>query len=365
MSAATTIVGVDVGGTFTDLFFFDEATRRFRTAKVPSNRGDEAVGFLEGLRSWDAVRGVRLHRARHHRRHQCPAGAQGRAHRGHHHARLSRRAGDAPPRPAAAPGAVGRFRARRRRDMRIEVAERTLADGTIRDGGRPRRGPRAAQRLARTGRAGGRDRLHQRLRQPGQRTCRRAAAVRAIWPNPDVATSREILPEIREFERASTTALNAYLQPVVALSGQARTALQRRPSRAVPHRAVQWRRHVDRDGAAAAGAHRAIGPGGGRHRGRRHRPRGRVPERHHRRPRRHLLRRVADRRAARRSLAAQTTIDFGLVIRTPMIEITTIGAGGGSIAHVDRGRPAAGGPGKRRLRPRARSATARARTGRR
>jgi N-methylhydantoinase A len=37
------------------------------------------------------------------------------------------------------------------------------------------------------------------------------------------------------------------------------------------------------------------------------------------------------------SVAAQTTIDFGLVIRTPMIEITTIGAGGGSIASVDRG----------------------------
>ena len=37
------------------------------------------------------------------------------------------------------------------------------------------------------------------------------------------------------------------------------------------------------------------------------------------------------------ALAAQTTIDFGLVIRTPMIEITTIGAGGGSIAHVDKG----------------------------
>jgi N-methylhydantoinase A len=36
------------------------------------------------------------------------------------------------------------------------------------------------------------------------------------------------------------------------------------------------------------------------------------------------------------SVAAQTTIDFGLVIRTPMIEITTIGAGGGSIASVDR-----------------------------
>jgi N-methylhydantoinase A len=37
------------------------------------------------------------------------------------------------------------------------------------------------------------------------------------------------------------------------------------------------------------------------------------------------------------SVAPQTTIEFGLVIRTPMIEITTIGAGGGSIASVDRG----------------------------
>ena len=37
------------------------------------------------------------------------------------------------------------------------------------------------------------------------------------------------------------------------------------------------------------------------------------------------------------TLAAQTSIDFGMVIRSPMIEITTIGAGGGSIAHVDAG----------------------------
>ena len=44
------------------------------------------------------------------------------------------------------------------------------------------------------------------------------------------------------------------------------------------------------------------------------------------------------------ALAAQTTIDFGLVVRTPMIEITTIGAGGGSIAHVDRSGFLAVGP---------------------
>jgi N-methylhydantoinase A len=36
-------------------------------------------------------------------------------------------------------------------------------------------------------------------------------------------------------------------------------------------------------------------------------------------------------------LSPQTSIDFGMVVRAPMIEITTIGAGGGSIAWVDRG----------------------------
>ena len=49
------MVGVDVGGTFTDLFFFDADTGQFRTEKVPSNRGDEAVGFLDGLRRFGAV----------------------------------------------------------------------------------------------------------------------------------------------------------------------------------------------------------------------------------------------------------------------------------------------------------------------
>jgi len=35
------------------------------------------------------------------------------------------------------------------------------------------------------------------------------------------------------------------------------------------------------------------------------------------------------------TLMSQASIDFGMVVRTPMIEMTTIGAGGGSIAHID------------------------------
>src|SRR6476659_8832046 len=55
MSKRSVIVGVDVGGTFTDLFLLDSAAGRFRTAKVPSRCGDEAQGFLNGL---DALGGA-------------------------------------------------------------------------------------------------------------------------------------------------------------------------------------------------------------------------------------------------------------------------------------------------------------------
>lgn len=36
-------------------------------------------------------------------------------------------------------------------------------------------------------------------------------------------------------------------------------------------------------------------------------------------------------------LTPETSVDFGMTVRAPMIEITTIGAGGGSIAWVDKG----------------------------
>ena len=44
------VIGVDVGGTFTDLFYLDESTGKSWIAKVPSTRGREAAGFLSGIR---------------------------------------------------------------------------------------------------------------------------------------------------------------------------------------------------------------------------------------------------------------------------------------------------------------------------
>ena len=43
------VIGVDVGGTFTDAFFLDEEAGRIEVAKVPSTRGNQAEGFLDGI----------------------------------------------------------------------------------------------------------------------------------------------------------------------------------------------------------------------------------------------------------------------------------------------------------------------------
>ena len=43
------IVGVDVGGTFTDLIFLDEKTGEVRIAKVPSTPENQAFGVLNAL----------------------------------------------------------------------------------------------------------------------------------------------------------------------------------------------------------------------------------------------------------------------------------------------------------------------------
>ena len=42
-------LGVDVGGTFTDLLLLDEKRERLFTAKVPSTPSDSSIGVLNGI----------------------------------------------------------------------------------------------------------------------------------------------------------------------------------------------------------------------------------------------------------------------------------------------------------------------------
>ena len=337
MSGGKSIIGVDVGGTFTDLFLFDEAAHSFRTAKVPSNRGNEAAGFMQGLgvlghiESFGSiVHGTTVGTNTLLERRGPRIGVI--TTRGFRDV-LERRRRDR----RRTWGLWGEFVPIADRDLRLEVDERTLADGSIRTHVDKDAVRAAAEVLRRRGaEALAIIFINAYANSENERSA--LEVVRAMWPNEHVSASHQVLPEIREFERASTTALNAYLQPVVgnylaklegdlaehgfsgafhivqSNGGVMSTATARRlPVRTAlsgPAAGV----------IAAAAIARATGYDnvitcdlGG------------------------TSFDVSVVAGGKPSLAAQTVVDFGLVIRTPMIEITTIGAGGGSIASVDRG----------------------------
>ena len=51
-------LGVDVGGTFTDLLLFNEATREMVLAKVPSVPTNQALGIIAGLKKISGQAGI-------------------------------------------------------------------------------------------------------------------------------------------------------------------------------------------------------------------------------------------------------------------------------------------------------------------
>ena len=337
MSAGKTIVGVDVGGTFTDLFLFDAAARTFKTAKVPSNRGNEAAGFMAGLEALgdvgsfgSIVHGTTVGTNMLLERRGPRIGVI--TTRGFRDVLEMRRRDR-----RQTWGLWGEFVPIADRDLRLEVDERTLADGSIRTAVDPAAVAKAAEELkARGAQALAVIFINAYANADNER--RALEAARAVWPNEHVSASHQVMPEIREFERASTTALNAYLQPGVgAYLARLEGALAEKKFAGTFHivqsnggvMSTRTARHLPVRTAlsgpaagviAAAAIARATGTDnvitcdlGG------------------------TSFDVSVVAGGKASLAAQTTIDFGMVIRTPMIEITTIGAGGGSIASVDRG----------------------------
>jgi N-methylhydantoinase A len=58
-------LGVDVGGTFTDLLLIDEGTGKTFSAKVPSTPQDQSIGVLNGLTRVCELAGVEPSRIGH------------------------------------------------------------------------------------------------------------------------------------------------------------------------------------------------------------------------------------------------------------------------------------------------------------
>lgn len=332
------VIGVDVGGTFTDVFFLNEADGSCEVAKVPSTRDDQSRGIREGITQRLAdlsqvgtlVHGTTVGTNALLERKGARAGlitTQG------FRDVLEMRRRDRP----QTWGLWGGFDPVVPRDLRLEVDERVLADGSMHTPVDTDQVKEAARKLLERG-AESVCIFFINAYANGENERKARQAVGEVWPNDFISTASEILPEIREFERGSTASLNAYLQPPVGsylqrlesglkeggfpgeilivqsnggvMSVETARALPVRTALSGPAAGVIAAAYI----AQSAGFPNIITCDMG----------GTSFD----------VSLVAEGQSA---LAAQTSIDFGMVIRTPMIEITTIGAGGGSIAWVDRG----------------------------
>ena len=330
------VIGVDVGGTFTDILALDEISGTVKVAKTPSTRGDQSIGFLEGILSVTedlsavatVIHGTTVATNALLERKGAKTGIITTA--GFRDV-LEMRRRDRP----NTWGLWGQFVPVVERQNRIEVAERTLADGTIRQAVNEQEVKAAAQTLLANGCLSVCLFFINGYANPKNEQVA-AKILRAVWPNEHVSIATEILPEIREFERCSTATLNAYLQPPVAnylarledriaeqkaeseilivqsnggvMSVESAKSLPIKTALSGPAAGVVAARQI----ASAAGFDNIItGDMGGTS---------------------FDVSLVAD---GQNMLTAQANIDFGMTIRVPMIEMTTIGAGGGSIAHID------------------------------
>ncbi len=270
-------ISVDTGGTFTDVVVADE-TGVLHLAKAPTDararlpehrgRAGAARARLRPHRAGAARADGRVH-VRHHARHERDRRGPNGAHRVLHDGGVSgraaaprgREAGAVPaaPVPAAVRSSLPDLRdpgANRLRGRRLRPAGR---------GERPRRAIAEARRLGAEAVAVC---LLWSIVNPAHEL-RVGELLEREWPGVAFTLSHRLNPIIREYRRASSTAIDASLKPLMQeyLSDDGARSPAGRPRR--PH----LRRHVVRRRLAAAGGRRAAdllrrlrtvdGPGGG------------------------------------------------------------------------------------------------------
>ncbi|MFC7477702.1 hydantoinase/oxoprolinase family protein [Dankookia sp. GCM10030260] len=335
-------IAVDIGGTFTDLQVLDARDGSVRAWKTPTTPEDPSIGLLRGVaeaaeRFGFALADVGL--LLHGTTIATNAVLERKLARGvllttagfedvleiTRHVRRDLYKVDLDPFPCLI-----------ERDRRIGVPERMRADGTAE---RPLDEAAVPALLARLDALGAESvavcLLHAYANAAHEH--RLKALIQAARPALPVSLSSEISPEIREYERSSTTVLNALLMPVVKAYLD---KLEARLGEGGFHPLVFL---VQSNGGVCSLRHAAeqparlllSGPSGGALAA------GRIAQ---------LLARpnlvavdmggtsydVSVVQGGRVSVVTQGEIDR-LPVRLPMVEMRTIGAGGGSIASVDHG----------------------------
>lgn len=209
------LVGVDIGGTFTDVVVLDEGRRELQIGKVATTPDDQSTGFiaaLDGLRvSYPAIdlvthgTTVATNAVLERDGGRCGLIAT----RGFRDI-LELRRRDRP----HMYGLTGSFEPLIPRDRRLEVTERIAAEGTVLT-------PLNEAEVLEAGRL----LLAQWVEAivvsfmnsyaNPEHELRAKEILQAEWPHLYVVTSSETLPVFREFERTSTAVVNAYVQPNV------------------------------------------------------------------------------------------------------------------------------------------------------
>lgn len=216
-------LGVDVGGTFTDLLLIEEESGRTFSAKVPSTPEDSSIGVLNGVARICEQAGVDPARVS-HVMHGTTVATNAVLTSSGARVGLIVTAGYRQVLQIArsyVPGGLGGWVIFNKRDplapleLTIEADERMDADGSTHkplDADKLRRDLEILKR-------GGVEAVTISLVNAyvdGAHERAARAVVEEVMPGVPVSISSEVIPEMYEYERTETTVVNSYVRPVVA-----------------------------------------------------------------------------------------------------------------------------------------------------
>jgi N-methylhydantoinase A len=209
------IAGIDVGGTFTDLIVVDDESGEVRIAKVPTTVENQAFGVLAALDAAGIdpaslaaiVHGTTTTTNAMLERKIARVGLI--TTRGFRDVlELGRRTRPTPY------GLKGRFVPLIERHLRLEVDERMDAEGRVLVPLAEVQVTAAARQLVALGAESVVVHFLHSYLNPAHEL-RAAELVRAVWPNRYVTAGHNVVAEYREYERGTTAAVNAAIQPVL------------------------------------------------------------------------------------------------------------------------------------------------------
>ncbi len=211
----TRLIGVDIGGTNTDLNFVDTAEGRLTTAKVPTTSENQAIGLTQGIEALGVdlaavdllIHGTTVATNAVIERKGATCGLITTA--GFRDV-LELRRRDRP----STYGLRANFAPLIPRRFRREVAERIDAEGTLLTPLDVAGLEAAARELAELGcEVLVIAFLHAYANPAHERQAREVVA--KVWKNDLIVLASDILPAMREFERTSTAVLSGYVQPLI------------------------------------------------------------------------------------------------------------------------------------------------------